>query len=433
MTIFEISAILIVMAALFGYINHMVFKLPPTIGLVVMGLLASFAAMGLDRLIPGFTMVADLRAFVSSIDFYDALMNGMLGFILFAGALHVNFADLAHEKWMVILTATVGLLISTFIIGCGLNWYAGTPLLVALVFGALISPTDPVAVLGMLKTIRVPKSLQTKIAGESLFNDGVAVVVFLILAALAFGDGGQATGPLDVATLFFRDAVGGAVLGAVAGWLTCRLLAEVDEYVLEVLMTLALVMGTYALAGALHMSGPIAVVLAGLVVGNSGFEYGMSERTRLHVERFWHLVDEILNAALFLLIGIEVLAIPFESKTMHVIFLMIPLVLGARVVAIGLPMLVLARRQSFGRGTLPILVWGGLRGGISVALALSLPDSEYKPMIIAATYVVVVFSIIVQGMTMAPVIRRFGPTAAREEIISKTEAETGAKMKGETA
>ena len=419
MTIFEISSVLIVLAAAFGWINHIVLRLPPTIGLVVMGLAASLGAMGLDWAIPGLTLVADLRAFVAGIDFYEALMNGMLGFILFAGALHVNFSDLADEKWMVILTATIGLLISTFIIGFALYWLAGIPFIVALVFGSLISPTDPVAVLGMLKTIRVPRQLQTKIAGESLFNDGVAVVVFLILAAIAFGSDGGETGVADVARLFVKEALGGALLGAAAGWFTCQLLARVDEYVLEVLMTIALVMGTYALAMALHMSGPIAVVLAGLLIGNSGFKYGMSERTRLHVERFWDLIDEILNAALFLLIGIEVLAIPFERESSRVVLAAVPLVLLARVIAVGAPMAVLARRQTFSPGTLPILVWGGLRGGISVALALSLPESEYKPVILAATYVVVIFSIIVQGLTMAPVINHFGPKAAREEALDR--------------
>ena len=423
MSLFEISAVLIVMAAVFGYLNHTLLRLPPTIGLVVIGLAASLAVMALDRLVPGITLVDDLRAFVAGIDFYGTLMQGMLGFILFAGALHVSFTDLADQKWMVMLTATVGLLVSTFLVALGLHWLAGVPFIVALVFGALISPTDPVAVLGMLKTIRVPKSLQTKIAGESLFNDGVAVVVFLILAALAFGEDGHGAGPAEVARLFFQEAIGGAVLGMVTGWVTIRLLARVDEYVLEVLLTLALVMGTYALAMALHMSGPIAVVLAGLLIGNSGFEQGMSPRTRMHVENFWHLVDEILNAALFLLIGIEILAIPFSLTTSPVALAMIPLVLIARAVAVGLPMAVLAKRETFSKGALPILVWGGLRGAISVALALSLPESEYKPLILAATYVVVIFSIVVQGMTMAPVIRRFGPEATREEAAARASEE----------
>lgn len=409
MSAFDIAAILIVLAAFCGYLNHLYLKLPPTIGLVAIALFASLAMLGLDAAIPAINVVEDIKAFVGGIDFYDALMHGMLGFILFAGALHVNFSDLREQKWMVLLTATIGLLISTAFIGGVLHYWAGLPLLVALVFGALISPTDPVAVLGMLKTIHVPKALQTKIAGESLFNDGVAVVIFLILAALAFSSDGQPTGAGDVAKLFFQEAVGGAVLGGIAGWLVCRLLKRVDEYVLEVMLTLALVMGTYALAMSLHMSGPIAVVLAGLFVGNAGFDYGMSAATRQHVENFWHLVDEILNAVLFLLIGIEVLAIPFEAHDLPVIFACIPLVLLARTLAVSVPMFALWKTQTFGRGTLPILVWGGLRGGISVALALSLPESEYKPIILGATYVVVIFSIIVQGLTMAPVIRRLGP------------------------
>ena len=416
MSAFDIAAILVVLAAFSGYLNHLYLRLPPTIGLVVIALVTSLMMLGLDALVPSLTIIDDIKSFVAKIDFYDALMNGMLGFILFAGALHVNFTDLRDQKWMVLLTATMGLLLSTAIIG-GVLWYlTGMPLVVALVFGALISPTDPVAVLGMLKTIRVPRALQTKIAGESLFNDGVAVVIFLILAALAFGSDGHGAAPMDVAKLFLQEAVGGAVLGALTGWLTCHLLKRVDEYVLEVMLTLALVMGTYALAMKLHMSGPIAVVLAGLFIGNAGFDYGMSARTRQHVENFWHLVDEILNAALFLLIGIEVLAIPFSSHDMPVVLACIPLVLLARTCAVATPMALLHRTHIFGRGTLPILVWGGLRGGISVALALSLPESEYKPIILAATYVVVIFSIVVQGMTMAPVIRKFGPQAARAEI-----------------
>lgn len=395
MSAFDIAAILIVSAAFCGYLNHLYLRLPPTIGLVVIALATSLLMLGLDAAIPALTVIDEIRAFVNGIDFYEALMHGMLGFILFAGALHVNFSDLREQKWMVLLTATLGLLLSTAVIGGALHYWAGLPLLVALVFGALISPTDPVAVLGMLKTIKVPKELQTKIAGESLFNDGVAVVIFLILAALAFGEAGQGAQPAAVAQLFFQEAVGGAILGAAAGWFTCRLLKRVDEYVLEVMLTLALVMGVYALAMKLHMSGPIAVVLAGLFVGNAGFDYGMSDHTRMHVENFWHLIDEMLNAALFLLIGIEVFAIPFEAHDLPVVLACIPLVLLARLVAVAVPMSLLRASQTFGEGTLPILVWGGLRGGISVALALSLPESAYKPIILAATYSVVIFSIIV--------------------------------------
>jgi len=426
MSFFDIASVLIVLAAVCGYLNHLFLRLPPAIGLVVIALVGSLLLLALDRLVPAITVVDGIEAWVAGIDFYEALMNGMLGFILFAGALHVNFSDLREQRWMVLLTATLGLLTSTALIGLGLWYLTGFPLVVCLVFGALISPTDPVAVLGMLKTIRVPKALQTKIAGESLFNDGVAVVVFLILAELAFGGAaGHGASPSEVALLFVREAIGGGLLGALGGWLTCRLIRRVDEYIVEVLLTLALAMGTYSLALGLHVSGPIAVVVAGLFVGNAGFDYGMSARTRMHVENFWHLIDEILNAALFLLIGIEVLAIPFVERDFGLLLSCIPLVLLARVVAIAVPMLLLAKTQTFGRGTLPILVWGGLRGGISIALALSLPESDYKVMIVGATYVVVIFSIIVQGLTMAPVIRRFGPQAARAEIENAQERATG--------
>ena len=428
MSAFDIAAILIVLAAAFGYLNHQTLKLPSSIGLVVVSLLASLGVILIDWLIPALSITKDARAFVGGIDFYDAVMNGMLGFILFAGALHVDFSDLAEERWTVLLTATVGLLLSTFVVGVGFAYLADVPLAVGLVLGALISPTDPVAVLGLLKFVKVPPAIQTRIAGESLFNDGVAVVVFLIVSAIAFGsghgeaaaaaaaseDGHGGAGLADIGWLFVQEAVGGAALGALAGWATYRLLRGVDEYVLEVLLTLALVMGLYALALNLHTSGPIAVVVAGIFIGNAGFKRGMSQHTRMHVENFWHLIDEILNAALFLLIGIEVLAIPFETDRIWLLALMVPLVLLARTIAITAPLALLAVKKTFTPGTRRILIWGGLRGGISVALALSLPESDYKPLILQATYVVVIFSIVVQGTTMASVIRRAVPQVLRE-------------------
>ena len=427
MSAFDIASILIVLAAGFGYLNHQILKLPSSIGLVVVSLLASLGVILIDWLIPSSTMTEDARAFVGGIDFYDAVMNGMLGFILFAGALHVDFSDLAEERWTVLLTATVGLLLSTFIVGAGFAYLAGVPLVVGLVLGALISPTDPVAVLGLLKFVKVPPAIQTRIAGESLFNDGVAVVVFLIVSEIAFGGGeGEAghggAGFVEIGRLFLQEAVGGAALGAAGGWITYRLLRRVDEYVLEVLMTLALVMGLYTLALKLHMSGPIAVVVAGIFIGNTGFKRGMSRRTRLHVENFWHLIDEILNAALFLLIGIEVLAISFHASQIWLLALMVPLVLLARTVAVTAPLALLAVKKTFTPGTRRILIWGGLRGGISVALALSLPESDYKPLILQATYVVVIFSIVVQGTTMASVIRRAVPQVLREHAEAEAEA-----------
>ncbi|MCB1883428.1 MAG: sodium:proton antiporter [Geminicoccaceae bacterium] len=426
MSAFDIAAVLVVLTALFGYLNHQFLHLPQSIGLVVVSLFASFCVLLVDVVFPASTALADARDFVEGIDFYAAVMDGMLGFILFAGALHVNVADLREERLTVLLMATVGLLISTAIVGLGFAWLIGVPLLVALVFGALISPTDPVAVLGLLKIVRVPKEIQIRIGGESLFNDGVAVVVFLILVEIAFG-GGQGGGgeeegagvALTVLRLFAQEALGGALLGAAAGWLTFFLLRRVDEYVLEVTLTLALVMGVYALATRLHTSGPIAVVVAGILIGNRGFEAGMSARTRLHVQNFWHLIDEILNAALFLLIGIEVLAIPFKLEQSLILSLAVPLVLLARLIAVYLPISLLSLHRTFTPGTKRILVWGGLRGGISVALALSLPGGEWKHLILEATYIVVVFSIIVQGLTMRRVVAAALPDAVKEQ----TEAE----------
>ncbi len=407
MTVLDIAAILICLAAGFGLLNHHLLELPNTIGLVVIALGSSFGIMLLDLLAPGLGLGATVRELIASIDFYEAVVDGMLGFLLFAGALHVDLAALREQKWPIGLMATLGIGLSTAIIGLGFSQLAAVPVVVALVFGALISPTDPVAVLGILKRVKVPASLETKIAGESLFNDGVGVVVFLILVAIAFQAGEAPIGAYEIAELFVVEALGGAALGAVTGWLVYRLLRQVDECNLEVILTLALVMGTYALAQALHISGPIAVVVAGLWIGNHGVRFGMSERTREHVHTFWHLLDEILNAVLFLLIGLEILAIPFQAETLWIAALTIPLVLFARLVAVALPVGLLRLGRSFTKGAVPVMTWGGLRGGISVALVLSLPESEFKPLLVTATYCMVVFSIIVQGLTFEAVIRRF--------------------------
>ncbi len=407
MDIFDIAAILVVLAALFGLLNHMTLKLPSTIGLVVIALVSSFGLMLADLALPNHELIEPVRRLIAEIDFYEAVMEGMLGFLLFAGALHVNLKELKEQKWVIVLTSTLGVLTSTALIGYGYSLLAGVPLVIALVFGALISPTDPVAVLGILKRVQVPKSLETKIAGESLFNDGVGVVVFLLIVAIAFQTGGEPIGPLDVLELFVVEALGGAALGSATGWAVYRIMRRVDEYTLEVMLTLALVMGTYALAGALHVSGPIAVVIAGLWIGNHGVKYGMSEVTRDHVTKFWHLVDEILNAVLFLLIGVEVLAIAFERQHLMVGLAAIPLVLAARFIAVSLPIRALALGRSFTQGAIPVMTWGGLRGGISVALVLSLPASDDKPLLLTTTYCVVIFSIIVQGLTVERVIRRF--------------------------
>lgn len=409
LTPFHVAAILVVLTAVFAALNHHLLRLPSTIGLLVVALAASLATMGIDALVPGLGIAEMIRSQVEAIDFDATLMDGMLGFLLFAGALHVDLNDLKAQRWVVAVMASVGVLLSTALVGLGYAWLAGVPIAVALVFGALISPTDPVAVLGILKLVKVPKSLEVKIAGESLFNDGVAVVVFLVLVAIAFpagGGHGEAMTAGGVALLFLQEAVGGVAFGGVLGWLTYQVLKRTDEYVLEILLTLALVMGGYGLAHALHVSGPLAMVVAGLFIGNHGVAFGMSPKSARHVLDFWHLIDEVLNAVLFLLIGVEVFAIPFGDRALLPALAAIPLVLAVRFMAVLLPVTVMRLRRQFTRGAVAVMTWGGLRGGISVALALSLPASEWKPTILTATYVIVVFSIVVQGLTVGPLIRR---------------------------
>ncbi len=410
MNALDIAATLVCLAAAFGVLNHFFLRLPSSIGLVVIALASSLALIALDAVFPGFGVAEMVRRQILEIDFSDALLKGMLGFLLFAGALHVDFEALRDQKWTVALMASMGVLISTAIVASGFYFLAGVPILIAVVFGALISPTDPVAVLGLLKDVKVPKSLEAKIAGESLFNDGVAYVVFLIATAVAFRAPGDAPmGIAEAGQLFVVEAGGGAVLGGVAGWLVFQVMRRIDDYALEVLLTLALVMGTYALATAVHISGPIAVVVSGLLIGHTGVKLGMSAETRRYVDSFWRLIDEILNSVLFLLIGLEILALTFDTRHILLGLASIPLVIAARFMAVGLPIRVMGLKRSFTRGAIPIMTWGGLRGGISVALVLSLPAGEYKPLLLTATYVIVIFSIIVQGLTMQRVVRRYVP------------------------
>lgn len=420
LSLFNIAAITVTLAAVFGYVNHRWLRMPISIGLVVIALLASLAVMGLDSLFPQLGIEAAIRANLDRIDFHEALMKGMLSFLLFAGALHVDIDDLLHRKYAITLMATIGVLISTFLIGFAMRYLLGfigieIPLIYCLIFGSLIAPTDPVAVLGILKTVQVPASLKAKIAGESLFNDGVGVVVFTILVAIATQTGsGESIGAGDIALLFLQEAVGGALLGLVAGWVAYRALKSINEYSLEVLITLALVMLSYSLAYALHASGPIAVVVAGLLIGNSGMRFAMSENTRDHVGKFWTLLDEILNAALFLIIGFEVLAIAGSGNSLLATAIMIPTILLARFIAVGLPMKLLSLKREYTPGAVVVLTWGGLRGGISVALALALPNVPEKPTLLAITYGVVIFSIIVQGLTVRKVVERFVTTKMGE-------------------
>lgn len=421
LSLFEIAAMMLVLSALFGWINHAFLKLPHTIGLLIMALVASFVLLGLEMVFPAIGLTETVKSAIGQIDFNETVMNGMLAFLLFAGALHVDMAFLKSRRWAIGLMATVGVCISTAIVGTG--FYFATqlvgldiPFIWALVFGALISPTDPVAVLSILKTVTMPRELEAKIAGESLFNDGVGVVVFTIILAIALGGGhGDAMGVIDVVELFMVEAVGGAILGFMAGWLAYKAMAMIDEHAIEILITLGIVAGTYALAGRIHilghhLSGPIAVVVAGLLIGNKGAEFAMSEKTRTYLFGFWEMIDEILNSVLFLLIGLEILILSDQvslTTALVVILISIPLVLFARLTAVTIPLKFLGIFKSFTKGAIPVLTWGGLRGGISVALALSLPDTvAAKPIILIATYGVVIFSIIVQGLTVKNVVQR---------------------------
>ena len=413
MDILQLASLLIVLAAAFGAVNYLFLKLPSAIGILIVALAASFGILALDAALPDLAVAASVRDVVLGIDFSESLLEGMLGLLLFAGALHVKVADLKREWVLVLLMATLGVGLSTAIAGLGFHWMTGAPILVALVFGALISPTDPVAVLGVLRAASLPKSLETKIAGESLFNDGVGYVVFLVLVGLAFPGGGDHAGAHDsplgeAALLFAQEAFGGAILGGVLGWLAFRLMRRIDDPPLEVLITLALAFGGYQLAVWLHVSAPIMAVVAGLLIGDVGARYGMSEDTRAHVDTFWTLIDEILNAVLFLLIGVEVFAVTFEASLLLLGLGAIGLHLLARFAAVVVPVLLLRPFKGFESGITRIMTWGGLKGGISVALVLALPDSEWKPVMLACTYVVVLFSIIVQGLSVGRLATRLG-------------------------
>ena len=410
MAVLQITSLLIVLAGIFGAINYLFLKLPSSIGILIVALITSFGLLGVDYMSPGLGIADSVRGMVASVDFSETLLEGMLGLLLFAGALHVKTSELRREWLAVLLMATLGVALSTFVVGFSFSWLTGIP--TALVFGALISPTDPVAVLGVLREADLPKSLETKIAGESLFNDGVGYVVFLILVGLAFSQSGEngheATTFLDMLLLFVQEAGGGALLGLVLGWLTFRVMRRIDDYALEVLLTLGLAFGGYELAVALKVSAPIMAVCAGLLIGDVGAAKGMSEETRKYVDAFWQLIDEILNAVLFLMIGFEVFAVAFDGDMLLTGIASIMLALAGRLVAVAVPISILRPFRNFDSGVIRIMTWGGLKGGISVALALSLPDSEWKPLILTSTYIVVVFSIIIQGLTIAKLANRVG-------------------------
>lgn len=412
MNITDVLALLISLAALFSYLNAKLIKLPTTIGLLLISLLMSLAIIASGSM--GLGLEDSARHLLASIDFNETLMQGMLSALLFAGALHVHLDELAKQKWVVAILASLGVITSTFMVGFAAYYLfallgLGIPLIYCLLFGALISPTDPIAVLGILKTVGAPKALETKIAGESLFNDGVAVVVFLVLLGFAGAGHGHEEAELSVTAilgLFAQEAIGGAIFGLVVGYIIYKMLESIDNYQVELLLTLALVLGGYSLAMHLHISGPIAIVVAGLLIGNSGRRFAMSDKTRQNLDTFWELVDEVLNAVLFVLIGLEVLVLAYNPQYLWAGLIMIPVTLLARFLSVGAPIMLMKKHRSFSPRTIRILTWGGLRGGISIALALSLPAGTEREAILVITYVVVVFSILVQGLTVGKLVVR---------------------------
>ena len=402
MSLFDIIAILITITAIFSYLNFCYLRLPATIGVMLISLIFSASIILLKYSGLDFTLQAE--HILNSIDFDNTLMHGMLSYLLFAGALHVNLEDLARQKWLIGSLATFGIVVSTFIIGT-LTWLTlgilGIEIsyIYCLLFGALISPTDPIAVMSLLRSAGAPKSLETKITGESLFNDGIGVVVFILIAGIAIS--GQDITFGSVATLFLEEAVGGAAYGLILGGISYWMLRRVDNYQVEILLTLALVTGGYALATAIHVSGPVAVVVAGLMIGNQGRLLAMSD-----------------NAILFVLIGLEVLIIQFDLKTSVAGFIAVFIVLLGRFISVGVPITVMRKYRVFSPHAVKILTWGGLRGGISVALALSLPASPEREVILTITYFVVIFSILVQGLTIEKLIKfSTGSSKGHEEII----------------
>jgi CPA1 family monovalent cation:H+ antiporter len=408
MNLFDILALLITLTAIFSYINHCYLRMPLPIGVMLIGLIMSLGLLALKPL--GIDLTSQASTILGEIDFNQTLMHGMLSYLLFAGALHVNLTDLAEQKWLIATLATLGVLASTTIVGV-LLWLLldlidiDLPFLYCLVFGALISPTDPIAVLAILRTAHAPKSLETKITGESLFNDGVGIVVFVLISSIAFGETDITLSA--VAIFFLQEAMGGVVFGFVIGGITYAMLKRVDNYQVEILLTLALVTGGYAMAEVLHVSAPIAIVVAGLMIGNHGRLLAMSAVTRERLDTFWELIDEILNAVLFVLIGLEILVITFGPHLLIAGALSVLIVLIARFVSVGVPILIIRKFRELTPGVIKILTWGGLRGGISVALALSLPASAERETILAITYCVVVFSILVQGLTIGRLIKRY--------------------------
>lgn len=412
MSLYTITGIFITLAAGIGFLNHRYFKLHTSIGMLIGAILLTAALILLGEM--GLTLESPLQSLLNGIDFHSLVMNGMLGMLLFAGAMNIDIADLKTVKWEIAILSTFGTVISMFIIGYLTYWilpFIGfkLPYLYCLLFGALISPTDPIAVLAIFRQVGAPKVLDSAVAGESLFNDGVGIVIFITLYQLTFST--QALSPYHVMELFAQLAIGGILYGIVIGLIGFWLIRAADESMVEILITLAITTGGYAFANAIHLSGPLAMVVAGLFIGNKGREFTMSVNVRRHLFTFWELVDELLNIILFMLLGLELMVLPTVVDKLLAALIAIPIVLLARTFTVASIISAFKRYKRYPTNTILIMTWGGLRGALAVALALALPASEERSLLLVMTYAVVLFSIVIQGLS----IRRFIPQSASSQ------------------
>jgi CPA1 family monovalent cation:H+ antiporter len=417
--IYLLFTILIVITALFGYVNERFIKMPLSIGIMLMSMLLSVGILTIGKNFPDFQQRS--MGTIAGLDFHALVIKIMLGFLLFASAYHINVRRLQREIIPVVTFASIGVLISTFIIGILSYWMLGfffddVNLIYCLLFGALISPTDPIAVMGIIKNVALPKSLKAKISGESLFNDGVGVLLFVILLEIA-NPGVENPSAGKMIWTFVQETGGGLLWGAILGYSSTYLHKQIDNYKIEVLITLAVVMGGYSFASYMHVSGPLSMVAAGIILGDKGVE-SMSDITSDYVGKFWELIDEILNALLFLLIGFEMLVIPFTWRSVSIGSLSVVIVLLGRWMSVLIPVFFLSFRQAFEKNSIAFLTWGGLRGGISIALALSLPQAMHRNRIVTITYFVVLFSILVQGLTIGKVAKKLSESQEKEEVNS---------------
>ncbi|WP_114784197.1 cation:proton antiporter [Botryobacter ruber] len=419
MELFHIFSAILVISAIFAYINQKFIKLPGAIGLLLAGVLISVLVQAAGALSPAFEAMVERQ--LGTVDFSEILLDFMLSFLLFAGALHTDIEKLAQSKWPILIFATIGVLISTFVTGTAFYYLlqlAGQPIgyIYCLLFGALISPTDPIAVLGILKKANIPKQLEVAITGESLFNDGVGVVVFISIFEIASKGFGNVEGSF-VAELFLKEVGGGIGLGLLLGYIAFFFMRRIDHYQTEVIISLAVVMGGYSIAQLFHLSGPLAMVAAGLLIGNQGTKLAMSELTADYLTKFWEMVDEIFNAVLFVLIGLELMIVRFYSHFIIIGVVATVIVLLVRYLSLAIPSYTLRLNRTFAPNTLVIMTWGGLRGGISIALALALTPEMHRDVVVPVTFVVVLLSLLVQGLTIEPFIKRLSAKVKKQEVL----------------